>query len=224
MCVRTHDSRHAAWFGHARTHTRTHRHAYTHRTLSPTTQNSVVGYASDTPHFSTASVFGLVDGKAPPAYAGDEHVRGILCNKYTMPRRCWGKDCAFNATASFYFNDPAWRLPEDGDNARVPVRVVWEGSTTVNETTGAALDPARRVAFREVMDYVSFHVGEPTEWHFARPCGMACQSVNKAWNAAELPAQPCSAGCPFSGGVSTTSGLTTPAPAPQVHLTASNGS
>ena len=82
-------------------------------------------------------------------------MRGILCNKYTLQTRCYkafDTKCAFKAAGTFYFSDPAWRLPEVGDHARVPIRVVWEGTTSLNVVTGEPLRPARTTAFREVSD------------------------------------------------------------------------
>ena len=60
--------------------------------------------------------------------------------------------------------------------------------------------------YEHVYDYVSFHVGEPSSHHFEQPCGVICTSVNKTWNATNLPARECSR--PTCEGQTTT---TTPA-------------
>ena len=55
--------------------------------------------------------------------------------------RCFKIDdikCAFKGMLTMYFNDPGWQMPEDGHNARVPVRVMWEGTTSLNVLTGEA--------------------------------------------------------------------------------------
>ena len=62
--------------------------------------------------------------------------------------------------------------------------------------------------YEHVYDYVWFHVGEPSSHHFRQPCGVVCTSVNKTWNATNLPARDCSR--PACEGQTTTT-TTTPA-------------
>jgi len=156
--------------------------------------------ASGAAHLTTTSNLWYIGGNVTDTYMGRKDVRGVACDWWQSEHICVSRSpnplCDLNYTLDWYFSRPTWSSPESAATS-IPIRVELKGTrlSRFNWHTQTPVVPPKLSDIWHVYDYVAFHVGSPASSNFERPCGVACQSINKTWDATSLPVKPCPAIC-----------------------------
>ena len=137
-------------------------------------------------------------------YKGTASIRGITCDQWTTSYTSRDDDTTKQTvTADYYFAIPAWEIPE-AHGHQVPIRRHMKGTyfnkTKCNELSRNTNCDDRKYGalsdFEFVMDYTSFHVGDPETSVFDLPCGATCASVNQTWSKDAKKGSTCASKCP----------------------------